>query len=494
MQFRTRTHFRAGLTLLALILFGSPVGWAAQEPAKPAWGDADREKWLADFQQLLNEMSAHYANLEWAVTDRHMDLPALRVETEKQILDARDAEQERRIFQKFLDAFGDGHVSVSWKTDSNPERATSSVPVSLCERLGYVSNVREGVRFSLLPGFQSLDGPDALLFPGGILNLPRVPPLGVIRIALFSEHAFPQACEEAVKQIQFTDAERESCKLQSKCEDRVENATANVLLRALERRIGALRTAGAQRMIVDITDNGGGSNWVEPVVRTLSPVPLTDRYVSFIKHPHWTQELEERLKSIQEDLQRKDAPKDVLNSAAKRLQESIALSKESCDRSSVWVTGKFNCTLLVSRKFYFSGMLPYASPGSFPGMDSQSILFHSLKYDYREEVNQLPLLVLINAHTWSSAEYFASILQGNKAAKILGQLTGGAGCGYTNGGIPVVLKNSGAHVKLPDCVRWTADGTNENAGVSPDAWVAWANRDSPFQQAHKLELVLRSLK
>lgn len=494
MKFHSRIHFCVGLILLALLLFGSPVCWAAQEPAKPAWSDADREKWLADFRQLLDEMSSHYANLEWAVTDRHMDLPALRLETEKKIRGASDEEQERKTFEKFLDAFGDGHVSVSWKADSNPERATSSVPVSLCERLGYVSNVREGVRFSLLPGFQSLDGPDAALFPGGILDLPGIPPLGVIRIGLFSEHAFPQACEEAINQIQLTGAERESCKPQSKCEDRVEDATANVLLRALERRIGALRKAGAKRMVVDITGNGGGSNWVEPVVRTLSPVPLTDRYVSFLKHPHWTEELEERLKSIQEDLQRKDAPKDVLNSAAKTLQESIALSKESCDRSSVWVTGKFNCTLLVSGKFYFSGMLPYASAGSFPGIDSRSILFHSLKYDYREEVNQLPLLVLINAHTWSSAEYFASILQGNKAAQILGQLTGGAGCGYTNGGIPVVLKNSGAHVKLPDCVRWTADGTNENAGVTPDVFVPWANRDSPYQQAHKLELVLQSLK
>jgi C-terminal processing protease CtpA/Prc len=36
----------------------------------------------------------------------------------------------------------------------------------------------------------------------------------------------------------------------------------------------------------------------------------------------------------------------------------------------------------------------------------------------------------------SAAEYFAAILKDNKAATIIGELTGGAGCGSTNGGIP----------------------------------------------------------
>lgn len=497
MTSNARAFFNARLISLAFsasLLLPVLSCWASQEPTKPAWGDTDREKWLADFHQLLQEMSSHYANLEWAVTDRHMNLPALRAETEKSILEAKGVDQERRIFQKFLDSFGDGHVSVSWSANDNPEPAVSSAPAPLCERLGYVSHLKAGVDFSLLPGFQPSQGTDAVLFPGGILTLPGLPVLGVIRIGLFSEHAFPQACEEAVKQIQLSDAERESCTPQLKCEHRVENATANVLLRALERRIDALQKAGAKRIVVDITENGGGSNWVEPVVRTLSPIPLQDRPVSFIKHPHWTQELEERLKDLQEDLQKKDVPKEMLTAAARTLQESIALSKESCDRSSVWTTGTFNCTLLVSGKFYFSGMLPYARAGSYTGMNSRSILFHSLAYDYREGVNSLPLLVLVNAHTWSSAEYFASILQDNKAAKILGQLTGGAGCGFTNGGIPTELKNSGARVKLPDCVRWSVDGVNENEGVTPDVWVPWANRDSPYQQARKLELVLQSLK
>jgi C-terminal processing protease CtpA/Prc len=76
--------------------------------------------------------------------------------------------------------------------------------------------------------------------------------------------------------------------------------------------------------------------------------------------------------------------------------------------------------------------------------------------------------VLVNQETWSAAEEFAAILQDNNAAVVLGTRTGGAGCGYTHGGTPTKLKNSGAVLKLPDCVRFRADGSNEVRGIIPD--------------------------
>jgi hypothetical protein len=494
MKFRSRTFLNAGLMLLAFLLLSLPVCWAAQEPPKPVWGDPDLEKWLADFHQLLDEMSAHYANLEWAVNDRRMDLPALRLETERKIRGASDEEQERKVFEKFLDAFGDGHLNIRWAAHSATPQVQPAPDASLCEQLGYVARGKDGISFSLLPGFQPLDDADAQFFPGGILSLNRIRKAGLIRIALFSEHNYPQACEVALKQLPLSDAEKASCKPDSKCERNLELATGNLLLRALERRIASLQKAGAQRLVVDITNNGGGSDWVNPLVRSLSPVPLRDMRLGFLKHPHWTKDLEEILKDVQADVQKPTEHKGVLREAAKTLENSLALTKESCDRSLAWATGKFSCSLLIRDQLYFSGILPYAKPGDFAGLQSRQSLFHSLEFDYHENVNKLPLLVLVNANTWSAAEYFAAILQDNKAAKILGQLTGGAGCGYTNGGIPVILKNSGARLEMPDCVRLRADGSNEVEGITPDVLVPWAGRDSPYQQAQKLELILRSLK
>ena len=137
-------------------------------------------------------------------------------------------------------------------------------------------------------------------------------------------------------------------------------------------------------------------------------------------------------------------------------------------------------------------VFPYATPGSFRELKSRTKLFYSLRYSYKESFNQLPLVVLVDKDTWSAAEYLPAALQDNKAALIVGELTGGAGCGYTNDGIPTVLRNSRATVQMPDCIRLRANGSNEVEGITPDVLVAWTNRDTPFQRVHKLELALEA--
>jgi C-terminal processing protease CtpA/Prc len=105
----------------------------------------------------------------------------------------------------------------------------------------------------------------------------------------------------------------------------------------------------------------------------------------------------------------------------------------------------------------------------------------------------MPLLVVVDRNSWSAAEYFAAVLHDNRAARIVGELTGGAGCGYTNAGISTSLSNSGAVVRMPDCVRLRADGSNEVAGITPDVLVPWAPRDTPFQRASKLAQALETV-
>jgi len=95
-------------------------------------------------------------------------------------------------------------------------------------------------------------------------------------------------------------------------------------------------------------------------------------------------------------------------------------------------------------------------------------------------------MVLVDQGTWSSAEYFAAMLRDNNAATIIGAPTGGAGCGYTNGGIQTFLKNSRAKVKIPDCVRLRADGTNEVAGITPDVLIPWRPNDSRYQRVKRV--------
>jgi C-terminal processing protease CtpA/Prc len=176
----------------------------------------------------------------------------------------------------------------------------------------------------------------------------------------------------------------------------------------------------------------------------------------------------------------------VLEEAAIRLRSAIARSKESCDRSRVFDDGKLSCSLVADDLLFWSGVLPYAKPGSFASLESRTTLFHPLRYEYSEDAHRLPLFVAVDRHTWSSAERVASLLQDNGAATIIGELTGGAGCGYTNGGIPTTLTHSRATVMMPDCVGLRKDGSNGNDGVTPDVLVPWVERDTSFTKANKL--------
>jgi hypothetical protein len=253
-----------------------------------------------------------------------------------------------------------------------------------------------------------------------------------------------------------------------------------------------LRQAGATAVLVDITRNGGGSDWVDPLPRVLSSKRLQDPRQSFVKSEHWTKQFEDALKDVEADQHNGHDDDPVLRDAAAKLREAMAVSKQTCDAGQVWTTGKLNCSLLGTGFRYASGVLPYAASGSFSGYKSQEDLFYPARYAYTEGANRLPLYVLVDQNTGSAAEYFAAILQDNHAATIVGELTAGAGCGYTNDGIPTELKNSKAKVEMPDCVRLRADGSDEVNGVTPDVLIPWAKRDSPYQRVRKLMSALNT--
>jgi hypothetical protein len=456
------------------------LGLLGAAPSPPRLTDADRAGWLSDFRMLLAEMSAHYANLEWAAGPRHLDLLKVRQRTEALIADAGTTADEQQAFKSFFNAFGDGHLGISWTPPSPHSLADGGSP---CD--GYDGENRPGIDFNVLPTFIPVQGggPE---FPGGLLKQPDGSLIATLRMGIFSEHAFPDACAEALQALSLP----KDAPCSGPCEDLLEQATGSVLIQRLERRIAVLKAAGARALLIDATANGGGSDWVDPVVRTLSPVRLREERMGFINHPHWRQQFEDALKDLEADLQAGRGRADILQPAVSGLHRGIALSQETCDRAPLWDDQKISCSLVDTSVWFSSGALPYARPGSLAQLHSKAAVYHPAGYAYSERQGRLPLLVVVDAHTWSAAEFFAAVLQDNKAARIVGELTGGAGCGYTNGGIPVTLPFSGAKVRMPDCVRLRADGSNEVEGVTPDILIPWAERDTRYQRAAKLARAL----
>lgn len=473
---------------MAWLMCSVAMANSVQPQSSPATTTAtapfDPQPWLDDFHELTSAMASHYADLDWAINDRRMNLPKLRQDTEDKIRHSGDEQGARRALAEFLDAFGDGHLSISWaKPAASQNDATSQASGSLCSRLNYKAHSQPGIDFSLLPGFSNVGGEGFDLFSGGMLTLPSSgTKLGLIRIAEFSEHGYPGECEKTIREMYLDD----KSKCSEDCEDKIAVETANRLTEAMTKRVQQLRGLGASALLVDITHNGGGSDWYEAVLRSLSSVPLTDARRGFIKHEHWTTELESELRGVEADLKNGKEPEALLEEAVIRLRTAIARSKEPCDCSHVFNDGKLDCSLVVDDLLFWSGVLPYAKPGSFASLESRTTLFHPLQYEYSEDARRLPLYVVVDRQTWSSAERFPSLLQDNGAATIIGELTGGAGCGYTNGGVPTVLTHSRAQVKMPDCVGLRKDGSNGNDGVTPDVLVPWAARDTSFTKASKL--------
>jgi len=433
------------------------------------------DAWLDDFHQLLAEMSSHYANLDSAIRDRRLDLPALRKRAETAIRNAKSDEEAKAAIDAFVNAFGDGHAYVDW----NVRPKTPPAAGSLCDRLGYKAREAGGIDFAQLAEYTPIEDRD---FPGGILRLSGAR-LGIIRIRLFSATTHPELCAAAEASLAKPCSGEE-------CEHRLEQAVDDLATAALERRAEALRKAGATAIAVDLTGNGGGSNWVEPAARVLTPVALRSPRLGFIRHPHWTKQLNERLADVEHDLAG-NPDNALLRKAAATLREAIAFAGEPCDRSGVWSDAPPKCALVNGDLLFASGLLPYAKPGSLPDGWAKNVLFLPSQYAYHEGANRLPLYVLVDQRTASAAEYFAAMMQDNKAATIVGVPTYGSGCGHTNGGIPATLKNSGARVSLPDCVRFRAGGANEVTGVVPDVLVPWGAHDSAYQRAAKAQAALR---
>jgi hypothetical protein len=452
--------------------------------------DFKMDVWLEDFAQLKREMSAQYANLEWAIENRGLDLKQLAEQTESRLLQARSEVEAKKIIESFLDGFGDGHLSVQWAqskvNNSSPAENTQLVsPVPLCERLDYKShNQLPRIAFTMLNNFREIKTEDSKYFSIGILRVAADKDIGVIKIVIFSEHAFPELCEQATAQMNLT----KDSPCDEECEDRLERKAANLLTVALARQIEVLKRNKISVLLVDITGNGGGTNWTEPAARIFSAKSLSSPRQQFIRHEHWTKQLKKRLETIEADSRHCTPPnQELLLQGADILRKAILESQKSCDRSGVWENRKPACSLVANTPpLYPQSVLPFAKPDSLPDKPSSRFLFYPSRYAYREGVYSGQLMVLADQGTWSAAEYFAAMLRDNNAATIIGAPTGGAGCGYTNGGIQTFLKNSRARIKIPDCLRLRADGTNEVAGITPDVLIPWRPNDSRYQRVKRV--------
>lgn len=234
-------------------------------PAAPASGGAtfDVAGWRRDFQHLKQEMAQRYANLDWIVSHRGLDLAALDAETGAAIERARSDGQAAAALRRFIGAFEDPHLKLVRGDRSSPPGTAgpAAVPrlpdppaaVASCEAAGYRSgNPRFRFPFNRLPGWAPLrDGPFATGVAGD---------LGVLRIAALGEDSYLAACREAFRPGMTARGLRMAVRAR--------------LQQSLMEAIDDLEARGARRLLVDLTGNGGGTEWVTEVVALMTDQTL----------------------------------------------------------------------------------------------------------------------------------------------------------------------------------------------------------------------------
>jgi hypothetical protein len=473
----TRRALASVAALAALLTGGSSV--KAQDPG---WS---REPWLQDLDAARAAVDSKYANLEWLLSEREVDLDSLFGRARSALMNARSDADARAVFDRLVQRFGDGHVGISWPRPAPapaPAAAAAAPPAppttaeGFCRARGY-GNATPGLA-PALSGYAPIESGD--LLPAGTIEAAGAK-IGLLRIGVFDPHGSLSLCTEAVAALGIP--------LDAPCDDACDN---RIVTRAYERlnaamvdRLARLRAAGATVLVVDITGNGGGSEWTEAAARMVSRRQLASAPMGFVRGEHWERqwrELAEALRSAAAGASPQDRRR--LLAWAAEADAARAQAARRCpprgDPSCPW----------LGRAGFATGLVPSAPAGAFAGRDWGWRVFSIAQHDYRDGAWQGPLIVLTDQETWSAAEQFAALLQDNRAALIVGARTGGAGCGHTWGGTPTRFPNSGATLELPDCARFRADGSNEVRGVIPDLLLGWRANDGRAFRARMLEAAL----
>ncbi|NIJ20714.1 hypothetical protein FHS95_002406 [Sphingomonas naasensis] len=222
----------------------------------------DRAGWRSDYALLRHATAQRYANLDWVREHRKLDLARLDRETQAALDRAWSRVQAYRALSAFVAAFDDPHFTLARADGPAPTPASivaGPAPArrfASCASAGYADD-----RSGFAPGWAKVT--DWRPIGGGDADFPiaMIGDTGVLRIDSFDVARFRTACERVVRAGMDEDALRA--------------ATQGMLNRELAGALARLRAAGARLLLVDVSGNGGGGEWVDEVVALMTPRRLT---------------------------------------------------------------------------------------------------------------------------------------------------------------------------------------------------------------------------
>lgn len=458
---------RIALTMLAVMGAALAPSFADDKPFDP-------KPYLEDLDQVHEVFSTKYALLEWAVFEREADLPALFARTRTRIEQAHSEYEARNAFDRFARYLNDEHVSFSWPRAGTQQNVAA--PPGPCARFNPAVVAKPLA--ALMPGYRALPG--AAEFPSGTVDAGGTK-IGVVQIGIFWDAGFPALCDAALAALAIP--RDKPC--DDKCGDRIDDWAYVKMTDDLAASLHALKDAGADVLLVDVSGDGGGTEWSEAAARMVTKRRIASMRVRVARGEHWAKIFAED----EADLKKYAAaasPEDrrYLLGLAAEVETKLRDTNTRCDASPLW-RGEHPACPLLAEGFYESGLIASADPATLRGKPWVSTVFTPAQFPYAEGVWSGPLMVLIDRDTASSASRFAALVQDNGAGIVVGEPATSGG-GHTDGGTPTTLKNSGAILQVPDFAGFRADGTNEARGIEPDILVGFTPAEGSRLRAARL--------
>ncbi len=481
------------LVAIAVLAIGIAV-WTVRTPARQA-------RWLAEYDATRHYLATADANFDWVVRKRNLNLPTLdstarhRIETAWFVFGAMAATRD------LVRQFDDGHTRARirpdlwWRGTPDAQAAGASTDeatapaaapalnaamtaAEACRMAGLDAGARPdgwAIPFPQVERAELVDDPE---FPAVLIPLRDGRKVAILRVANFGHEHFGPTCERTWAQYRTT--------LNLPCTGNCfEGFEAAVIREVAARAAGVARDLerrGASAVMVDITENGGGSELADAMARALTARPLHLASGGFIRHPLHVHAFTEMRAAIASDSgHATPAQQELIRRAELRLDSLIAEASVNCHPDTVWSGGTPGCSNTVIAP----PLVSYLPPGALAGLSDGWVIWPPAWYGGEEGLYRGRLLVLQDRRSASASEEFAARLRDNDAARIIGSTSYGAGCGHTNGGTTLELPALGLLVSAPDCQRLRMDGSNETEGIAADMAAGWGDHDTPADSARK---------
>jgi Peptidase family S41 len=275
----------------------------------------------------------------------------------------------------------------------------------------------------------------------------------------------------------------------SRCAADVRRTVGDTLAAALREGVRDLVQPGADALLIDLTGNGGGTEWVSKAARVITPHAIPGEPSAFVRTETFAREFERSLGQLDRVLSTPLASPwgDSVRAARTRVAAAVTQARTTCDRSHVWTTGltAATCNGLVTG-LWTTGASPWIDPALARGQPGATEVYNLAESPITGGVWAGPIVLVIDGATASASEHFAAELMDGAGAAAVGVRTYGAGCGYAGRAESAYLPATGLLVRAPNCARFRRDGTNEVAGIGPTLDAGWTQGDGGAARAEKV--------